>query len=89
MIVPLAFLAIGAAVLAWGSRELQRAIASSTWPVVRGTIVSATLKSETDRDEPAMTLYSASIRYGYEIAWKQYEGERIAFSTRPLYGHSR
>jgi len=48
---------------------------------VRGTIVSSTVKSEIDRagDLPTLPLYSASIRYQYEVDGKQHEGRRVAF----------
>jgi len=81
ILVPLAFLVIGGALLIWSLRELRYAVQSASWPVVRATIVSSAVKSEIDpaSDLPTLPLYSASIRYQYEVDGKQYEGRRVAF----------
>ena len=50
---------------------------------MRGTIVSSAVKSEIDpaSDLPTLPLYSASIRYQYEVDGRQYEGRRMAFGA--------
>jgi hypothetical protein len=80
---------IGGAILIWSLRELRHAVQSATWPVVRGTIQSSAVKSEFDStgDLPALPLYSASIRYQYEVDGKQYQGRRLAFG--PITASSR
>jgi len=73
--------------VAWGVRELRRALESANWPVVQGTVVSSAVASEIDRAVgsdishplPPVRMYKASIRYRYEVSGKVYEGQRIDF----------
>lgn len=76
------FLIVGAAVLFFGLRSLQRAKASSDWPSVSGIVVSSEVDSNRGDDG---TTYSAEILYDFEVDGITYSSNRVGYGD---YGSS-
>lgn len=70
------FLAIGVAILGFGLRSLFLSKQAEGWPTTPGRIVSSDFVTDTDDDG---TTYRTKLRYAYNVAGRDYEGDRIAF----------
>ena len=81
-IFPLPFLIIGAAILFFGLRSIQRAKASSDWPSVSGIVVSSAVDSSRGDNG---TTYKAEILYDYEVNSTKYSSNRVGYGD---YGSS-
>ena len=71
----------GAVWLCWlGASQLYSARASTSWPSVTGTVVSAGFKGTGSGQNYARKAY---VQYRYTIDGNNYAGERIAFGPTP------
>jgi hypothetical protein len=79
-IFPLIFVAAGTLLLIFGINGVNRAIASSDWPSVTGTIVTSEVVREQRRDSDGRrtTVYRADIAYEYEVDGARYLGDSVA-----------
>lgn len=66
---------VGIACLVIAHRTKQRGRESANWPTVTGIVLSSQLAEDSDSDN--RRLYGASIRYGYSVAGKSYESDRV------------
>ena len=76
---PGVFILIGLIVLGFGVWNLMRSLGSEHWPVVNGTVQSATMQRHSS--SKGGSTYSAELAYDYEIAGSHYTGRRLAFGT--------
>ncbi|MEQ8178504.1 MAG: DUF3592 domain-containing protein [Amphiplicatus sp.] len=70
------FLAVGLAILGFGLRSLSLSKQAEGWPTAQGRIVSSDFVTDTDDDG---TTYRTKLRYAYNVAGRDYEGDKIAF----------
>ncbi len=70
------FLAVGAAILAFGVRSLLKSRAVEHWPVAHGELLERKLAADSDSDG---TTYQVQVHYAYSVAGRPYEGKRLAF----------
>jgi hypothetical protein len=74
---PLPFIAVGAAVLYFGARDIHRARESIAWPAAEGQITASSVEHHSDSDNG--TTYGAKVTYTFTVDGRQYSGETVAF----------
>lgn len=84
----LAFAAMGVLLVIVGIVKLVQAGASSSWPAVKGTVVSCKVEKSSSsgkgrhgRKGRSTSRYYANLRYEYAVEGKQHVGEKISFGT--------
>lgn len=65
--------AIGVVLYVVQFRQGLRATASTTWPTTSGTIIASALEQTAE----SKRRYRAAVRYGYRVAGKDYQSDRI------------
>lgn len=79
------FLAVGLAIFGFGLRSLSLSKQAAGWPTVQGRIVASDFVTDTDDDG---TTYRTKLRYAYNVAGRDYEGDRIAFGYSASSSHA-
>lgn len=70
------FLAVGLAILGFGLRSLSLSKQAEEWPTTQGRIVSSDFITNTDDDG---ATYQTKLKYDYNVAGRDYTGDKIAF----------
>lgn len=70
------FFAIGFLILGIGLYSLRMSYLAKHWPTTEGKITVCEVKESKDSDS---TTFEAIVKYGYVVAGRSYEGDRIAF----------
>ncbi len=75
------FVVMGVVVLVSGVKEVWWAVASSRWPRVAAEVVRSWMTRERSRnsDGTTGTLYTAQLRFAYEVDGQRYTTEHIRF----------
>ena len=71
------FLVAGVIILLWGITSSRSAFTSQKWPAETGTITASSI--ETSRSNKGNTMYSADIRYTYQVNGQGYTGSKVSF----------
>ena len=82
VIFALIFIAGGIGLIIWGYGIVKKAKASTGWPTVEGTVVSAKVerkKSTSGRRRGSSTTYKAEVVYDYSVEDTPYSSNRISF----------
>ncbi len=85
------FLLIGGGILFLGIRNVSRAIASRHWPQTPGVVAQSSGSSEHVRDSDrrgSSTMYSADIRFQYQVAGREYSTSILHFGQTEGSGNS-
>lgn len=73
---------VGIGLVAAGLWTIGRAVRSTGWPTVTGTVLSSEVDvhdGRRDVDEVPVTTYHPAVRYAYEVAGRRHVGDRITF----------
>src|SRR5580704_15364209 len=76
------FLLIGGAILVPGIRNVSRAVASHHWPTTPAVVVQSESSVATepgDRRHDPSTMYSAAIRFRYNVDGREYTTDLLHF----------
>jgi hypothetical protein len=76
-IFPLPFIIIGAVVLYFGCRNLQRANQSVTWPTAKGVVQNSSM--EYHHGDKGGGTYHAEVMYNFTVNAATFSGNNVAF----------
>ena len=83
-LIVLVFGGLGLYLIIHAQRSKRKAMQSHSWPVTKGIITEANIK--TKEDEEYGTTYIPIVRYTYDVDGMGYEGKRIAFGSDMAFG---
>lgn len=83
----LLLLAAGAVLALYGYSQISDAMASSSWPSVKGEILHSEVeekrRAKPPKDQGKRTKYSAKVAYEYIIDGTKYHTERVSYGETP------
>lgn len=70
------FFAVGFGLLGYGVHSFYRGRQALSWPTVEGRFLECRLQENPDSES---TTWEVKVRYGYSVAGREFEGNRVAF----------
>ncbi len=77
ILLPMLFIIIGALILYFGFRNLERAMESPSWPTAQGRITQSSVGSH--RNDEGGRTYHAEVLYKFKVNGTIFSSNRVAF----------